>query len=155
MDFNELLIYTQNTTKASNEGKTLLLAARLLQQYIVDGYMAIEEERFHYIWNNQTKLRAALYSGLMDAIVRGDSDCSLVGKTVILPSSHTGGPRYRAQNYQDAMAICRWAGNPDLFLTFTCNPKWPEINEMLRLIDQSDNDNRVDIVCRVFQIKLF
>ncbi|KAH0644169.1 hypothetical protein KY284_032053 [Solanum tuberosum] len=138
-----------------NKGKTLLLAGRLLQQYIVDGYMAIEEEIFRYIRNNQTKLRAALYSGLMDVILRGDSDCSLVGKTVILPSSHTGGPRYRAQNYQDAMAICRWAGYPDLFLTFTCNLKCPEINEMLRLIDQSGNDNMVDIVCRVFQIKLF
>nr|XP_025887491.1 uncharacterized protein LOC112941712 [Solanum lycopersicum] len=138
-----------------NEGKTLLLAGRLLQQYNVDGYMAIEEERFRYIRNNQSKLRADLYSGLMDAILRGDSDCSLVGKTVILPSSHTGGPRYRAQNYQDAMAICRWARYPDLFLTFTCNPKWPEINEMLRLIEQSGDDNRVDIICRVFQIKLF
>uniref|UniRef100_A0A3Q7FIZ2 Helitron helicase-like domain-containing protein n=1 Tax=Solanum lycopersicum TaxID=4081 RepID=A0A3Q7FIZ2_SOLLC len=138
-----------------NEGKTLLLAGRLLQQYIVDGYMAIEEERFRYIRNNQPKLRADLYSGLMDAILRGDSDCSLVGKTVILPSSHTGGSRYRAQNYQDAMAICRWAGYLDLFLTFTCNPKWPEINEMLCLIEQSGDDNRVDIVCRVFQIKLF
>ena len=67
-----------------NEGKTLLLAGRLLQQYIVDGYMAIEEERFHYIWNNQPKLRADLYSGLMDAILRGDSDCSLVGKNSYL-----------------------------------------------------------------------
>ncbi|XP_069150759.1 uncharacterized protein [Solanum lycopersicum] len=117
--------------------------------------MAIEEERFRYIRNNQTKLRAGLYSGFMDAILRGDSDCSLVGKTVILPSSHTGGPCYREQNYQDAMAICRWARYPDLFLTFTCNPKWPEINEMLRLIEQSGEDIRVDIICRVFQIKLF
>ena len=38
------------------------------------------------------------------------------------------------QNYQDAM-ICRWAGYPDLFLTFTCNPKWPEINHSLEFIE--------------------
>ena len=61
----------------------------------------------------------------MDAIVRGDSDCSMVEKTILLPSSHKEGPRYRAQNYQDAMAICRWAGYQDLFMTLTCNPKWP------------------------------
>nr|XP_016456633.1 PREDICTED: uncharacterized protein LOC107780595 [Nicotiana tabacum] len=79
----------------------------------------------------------------------------IVGKTIILPSSHTGGPRYRAQNYQDAMAICRWAGYPNFFLTFTCNPKWPEINEMLHLSNQEGDDSRVDIICRVFQIKLF
>ncbi|XP_059285058.1 uncharacterized protein LOC132038402 [Lycium ferocissimum] len=138
-----------------NEGYTLLQAGRLLQQYIVDGYMAIEEERFRYIRNNQTKLRSDLASGLMDAVVRGDSDCSMVGKTVLLPSTHTGGPRYRAQNYQDAMALCRWAGYPDLFLAFTCNPKWPEINEMLRLIGQENDGSRVDIICRVFEIKLF
>ena len=91
----------------------------------------------------------------MDVVHRGDSDCSKVGKSIILPSSHTGGPRYRVQNYQDAMAICKWAGYPDLFLTFTCNPKWPEINNMLHLIGQKDDDNRVDIICRVFEIKLF
>lgn len=79
-----------------NEGHTLLQAGRLLQQYIVDAYMAIEEERFRYIHNNQKKLRANLFGGLMDVVVRGDSDCSMVGKTIILPSSHTGGPRYRA-----------------------------------------------------------
>ena len=138
-----------------NEGHTLLRAGRLLQQYIVDSYMAIEEERFRWIRNNKKKLRSDLYSGLMDAVNRGDLDCSKVGKSIILPSSHTGGPRYRVQNYQDAMAICKWAGYPDLFLTFTCNPKWPEINNMLHLIGQKDDDNRVDIICRVFEIKLF
>lgn len=63
-----------------NEGYTLLLAGRLLQQYIVDAYMAIEEERFHYIRNNKKKLRVDLYSGLMDVIHRGDSDSSMIGK---------------------------------------------------------------------------
>ncbi|XP_069146144.1 uncharacterized protein [Solanum lycopersicum] len=52
------------------------------------------------------------------------------------------------------MAICRWAGYPNLFLTFTCNPKWPEIKAMLHLIGQHDDGSRVDIICRVFQIKL-
>ncbi|XP_062089097.1 uncharacterized protein LOC133795659 [Humulus lupulus] len=138
-----------------NEGHTLLRAGRLLQQYIVDSYMEIEEERFCWIRNNKKKLRSDLYSGLMDVVHRGDSDCLKVGKSIILPSSHTGGPRYRVQNYQDAMAICKWAGYPDLFLTFTCNPKWPEINNMLHLIGKKDDDNQVDIICRVFEIKLF
>ncbi|KDO36024.1 hypothetical protein CISIN_1g041983mg [Citrus sinensis] len=138
-----------------DEGHTLLQASRLFQQYIIDCYMAIEEERFRWIWNNQQKLRSNLFSGLMDAIHRGDFDCSKVGKLIILPSSHTGGPRYRIQNYQDTMTICKWAGYPDLFLTFTCNPKWQEINNMLRLVGQKNDDNRVDIICRVFKIKLF
>ncbi|KAL6540371.1 hypothetical protein OROHE_012142 [Orobanche hederae] len=119
-------------------------AGRLLQQYIVDSYMAVEQERFRWIQTHQKEL----YLGLMDAVQHGDSDCSIIGKSIILPSSHTGGPRYRPQNYQDAMAIC-----PDLFITFTCNPKWPEINEMLNMIGQNDDPNRFDVVCRIFEIK--
>ncbi|KAK1395112.1 hypothetical protein POM88_014168 [Heracleum sosnowskyi] len=76
-----------------NEGHTLLRSGRLLQQYIVDCYMTIEEERFRWIRLNQEKLRSDLYYGLMDAVHRGDSDCAKVGKSIILPSSHTGGPR--------------------------------------------------------------
>ncbi|XP_074347406.1 uncharacterized protein LOC141686260 [Apium graveolens] len=146
--------YCFRLQQRANEGHTLLLVGRLLQQYIVDAYMTVEQERFRWIQTHQNELRTELYLGLMDAVNHGDSDSSTVGKSVILPSSHTGGPRYRAQNYHDAMAICRWVGYPDLFITFTCNPKWPEINDMLGLIGQKDDSNRVDIVCRMFEIKL-
>ena len=34
---------------------------------------------------------------------------------------------------QDAMTYVRKYGRPDLFITFTCNPSWPEIkNELMR-----------------------
>lgn len=97
--------------------------------------MAIQEERFRYIRKNQQQLKSDLYGGLMDAIVRGDSYCSMVGKTMIPPSSHTEGPCYMTQNYEDAMAICQWIGYQYLFLTFTCNPKWSEKNSMTSLIN--------------------
>ena len=35
------------------------------------------------------------------------------------------------ENFQDAVAISRVHGAPDIFSTFTCNPKWPEITEAL------------------------
>jgi len=56
------------------------------------------------------------------------------------------------QNYQDAMAICRWAGCPDAFVTFTCNPQWFEIKRTLPLKQQPQD--RPDLVTRVFKIKL-
>ncbi|XP_038687481.1 uncharacterized protein LOC119986860 [Tripterygium wilfordii] len=93
-------------------------------------------------------------SGLHDAITSGDAIAEEIGKQTLLPSSHNGSPRYRIQNYQDAVAICRWAGYPDLFITFTCNPKWPEIQHMLGTIHQSDPSMRPDIVDQVFHIKL-
>jgi hypothetical protein len=40
--------------------------------------------------------------------------------------------RYILLNYQDAMAICCCYGAPDLFVTFTCNPKWGEVADVLR-----------------------
>jgi hypothetical protein len=50
------------------------------------------------------------------------------------------------------MAICRWAGYPDTFITFTCNPQWLEIRRALSLGQQPED--RLDLVTRVFKIKL-
>ncbi|CAN0516246.1 unnamed protein product, partial [Scytosiphon promiscuus] len=36
------------------------------------------------------------------------------------------------QQYQDAMVVVRKFGKPGLFVTFTCNPGWPEITEALK-----------------------
>ena len=57
-------------------------------------------------------------------------------------------------NYQDAMAICWWASYPHLFLTFTCNLKWPEIVSFLELIPGQKPEDWPDIVARAFKIKL-
>jgi hypothetical protein len=46
---------------------------------------------------------------------------------IILPLTFQGSPRYMQQNYQDAMAIVWTFGRPDLFVTYTCNPFWPDI----------------------------
>ena len=53
---------------------------------------------------------------------------------------------------QDGMARVRALGNPDLFITITCNPNWPEITNAL-LPGQTPID-RPDIVARVFRQKL-
>jgi hypothetical protein len=59
------------------------------------------------------------------------------------------------QNLQDAMAVCCWVGYPNLFVTFTCNAKWPKIQYM---IDESKvkqkSADQSDIIVRVFMIKL-
>jgi hydroxypyruvate isomerase len=79
----------------------------------------------NWIRHNQGKLRTKLYGSLQDALNRGDTRTDMVGKRIYLPSSHTVSPRYMAQNLQDAMAICRWIGYPNLFVMFTCNTKCP------------------------------
>jgi len=58
------------------------------------------------------------------------------------------------QNYQDAMAICRFYGPSDLFITFTCNPKWQEVADTLAFVPGQRSDARPDIVSRVFKLKV-
>jgi hypothetical protein len=53
---------------------------------------------------------------------------------------------------QDAMTYVCKSGRPDLFITFTYNPEWPEIkNELFQ--DQKSFD-RHDIISRDFHLKL-
>ncbi|XP_031095061.1 uncharacterized protein LOC115999345 [Ipomoea triloba] len=135
------------------EMSTLLYARRLFQQFLVDAYTMIESGRLVYIRTHQKSLRCESYKCLTDALTRGEVDPTAQGKRIILPSSFTGGARYMVQNYQDAMAICRWIGYPSLFITFTCNPKWPEIERFLQARRLKAED-RPDIICRVFKMKL-
>ncbi|CAH9146259.1 unnamed protein product [Cuscuta epithymum] len=136
-----------------NESSYILRAKRLFQQFLVDGYTMIESSRLRYIRQHQKELRSDLYSGLADAVGRGETNASRVGQLIVLPNSFTGSARYMMQNYQDAMAICRWAGYPQLFITFTCNPKWPEIVRFVS--DRGLNpEDRPDILCRIFKMKL-
>ena len=51
------------------------------------------------------------------------------------------------QNYQDAMAIVAKYGKPDLFVTYTCNPKIKDIVENLR--DGECAEDRPNLVSRV------
>ena len=123
--------------------KILHRAGRLFQEFIVDAYAQIEQNRLSYFRLNQTKLRADLYQGVMDAIADG-RDLSNIGTRTILPATFTGGPREMRQQYHDGIAIVRAYSEPDIFITMTCNPQWPEITAEL-LPHQSSQDS-LDIV---------
>ncbi|RPD82884.1 hypothetical protein L226DRAFT_425085, partial [Lentinus tigrinus ALCF2SS1-7] len=106
------------------EFSTILHSARLLQQYIVDMWAVSEQYRLRWYQNNQSTIRASLYSGLEDALQdgHGDVDLNELGTLTVLPSSYTGGARYMQQLFQDGMAIARYFKTVDLFLTMTANP---------------------------------
>ncbi|KAI9091045.1 hypothetical protein K1719_028315 [Acacia pycnantha] len=137
---NELLSMTKKKKKLTpreylafclmsrkSERSLILQGQKSLQEFFVDGYSMVESDRLDYIRKHQKELRVDLYSGLSDVVTRGETDPSSTGQQVILPSSFTGGACYMIQNYQDAMVICSWAGYPDIFITFTCNPMWSDI----------------------------
>jgi hypothetical protein len=132
---------------------TITKGGRLYQQFLVDAFTNVEEDRLDYIRMNQNDLRTELYQCINEAVLRGDIQGSKTGK-IILPSSLTGSPRYMINNYQDAMAICRAYGNPDLFITFTCNTSWPEIRRELKKGRLYKHEDKPDIITRIFRAKV-
>ena len=123
--------------------------------YIVDGAAQVLENDLNWYRRNQNTIRSDLYNGICDRVLDGEANCESIGRRVILPASFTGGPRYMIQQYQDVMAVCRWAGAPDLFITMTCNSKWPEIERhILATTPGMTASDRPDVVSRVFKIKL-
>ncbi|KAF1891422.1 hypothetical protein Lal_00017056, partial [Lupinus albus] len=135
-----------------NEAQTLLSSRRLFHQFLVDVYTMVESERLSFIKRNQKKLRVDKYKNLNETQGSDQSKGSNRGKRVILPSTFVGGRRYMDQLYFDGMAICSSLGFPDLFLTMTCNPNWPEIVRILKPMGLKPHD-RPNIISRVFKMK--
>ncbi|XP_044593948.1 uncharacterized protein LOC123271618 [Cotesia glomerata] len=129
----------------------ILRCRELCQQFMVDMYAKIESERLRYLRYNQQKLRAEEYIHLRDAI-NNNADVAEIGNHVILPSSYVGSPRHMQEYIQDALTFVREYGRPCLFITFTCNPKWPEITSLL--LPGQNAIHRHDITARVFRQKL-
>uniref|UniRef100_A0A8D8YMS1 ATP-dependent DNA helicase n=2 Tax=Cacopsylla melanoneura TaxID=428564 RepID=A0A8D8YMS1_9HEMI len=137
--------------RGGDNSNHLLFFGPLLSQFLVDMYAKMETERLNYLRFNQSKLRAAEYIDIQDALER-DGDLHNMGRMVVLPSSFTAGPRYMQQKTQDALTYVRHHGRPDLFITFTCNPKWSDISEAL--FPGQKPEDRHDIVSRVFHLKV-
>ena len=74
------------------------------------------------------------------------------GKRVVLPSTYVGSRRYMDNLYFDAMTICSYVEFPDIFITFTCNPNWPEVQRLLASNHLKATD-RSDIITRIFKMK--
>ncbi|WOG92588.1 hypothetical protein DCAR_0311861 [Daucus carota subsp. sativus] len=139
---------------SSITGITPRLGGRLYQQYVVDAFSTIEQARLWWFRTHQTTLRTELYNKIKDSVRVGNSETSNVGKGFILPAGFVGSRRYMQQNFQDALAVCRFIGHPDIFLTMTTNPLWDEILQMMKLLPHCTPQNSPDVIARVFRLKL-
>lgn len=144
--------FAYKTQCRPNEAHTILRSRRLFQQFLVDGFTMMESERLRWLRKNQSKLRVGKYNSLSQCNNNGQTQGAHTGKRVMLPSSYVGSRRYMDQLYFDGMAICSYVGFPDLFITFTCNPNWPEIQRLLSPLNLKAHD-RPDIISRVFKMK--
>ena len=100
-----------------------------------DAWSCCELNDLNWYRTHQKSLRVDKYSAFEDRINNDDEiDLHHVGRErVVLPSSFCGGPRGMKMKMQDCLALVRRFGKPDFFITFTCNPAWPEIEECIEL----------------------
>ncbi len=171
MEFYAYRLAVRNEFSRIHSGRKLFL------QYLLDAFITVEGNRLEWYRQNQNRIRAENYSGLHDFVemrrqnqeqqqqqqqrpVNQEENIDnqvveQVGRRVILPSTHHGSMRNMRQRYNDAMAIVAQEGQPDLFITFSCNSQWPEIiNNIRDRIGNDDHIFRPDIEARVFKIKL-
>lgn len=105
---------------------------------------------FHALPSQQAKYRMGRKCAIEDQIHNGGNVAD-ASQPMLLPSSFVGSAKWYHMLYLDALTLPQRYHCPDLFVTFTCNPKWPEIvREIPR--GQSARDHP-DIVARVFWLK--
>ena len=135
------------------ESNHIFFTGNLYQEYVCETWAIAEQNHLNYLRHNQDKLRTEVYQGMADAVAgQADVDWSQLGTRFILPSTFSGSTRHMQQLCQDALAINRYYGSGDLFITMTANPAWPEIKDNL-FPGQSPSD-RPDLTVRVFRAKL-
>ncbi|XP_071704862.1 uncharacterized protein [Rutidosis leptorrhynchoides] len=131
----------------------LALQYPLLFAHAEDGYRT---DIYHCdVDKNTTRLKkhSRHFANLTEANLTGEVVNSMLGNRIKLPASFTGSARYMIENYRDAMALSRVYGYPDLFITFTCNSKWPEIRRALEGTGFNP-EHKPAYQARMFKIKL-
>ena len=105
--------------------------SRLGCEWVCDMFSRLEDERLQIVRNGK-KAEASRFRQMHDAENdESDEEDSEEDPTFTLPASFTGSPKYYAEKVADALALARQMGKPDLMITATCNPNWPEIRSQL------------------------
>ena len=116
------------------------------QEFAVDQYARHDDLQLSYIQYELPKKRATTKNVIRSNQANNDK----VGTR--LPASFHGSVVNSKRKQLDAMAVVTRKGPPDLMITFTANPAWPEI--VANLLPGQTGMDRPDLVNRVFKIKL-
>ncbi|KAK9663635.1 hypothetical protein RND81_O263900 [Saponaria officinalis] len=115
-------------------------------------YIKIESTRLEFIRFNQSAIRVELYQCIIDSCNVGQTKISNIGYHLILPGSFIGCDRDMRCRYLNSMTVVQRYGKPNIFLTMTFNPRWPEIERELLPFEEAQN--RPDLTARIFRSKL-
>jgi len=124
----------------------------LTSEFWCDVWAQVEARNLAFLRHpsQQAKIRAGRFSSVADSIMHRRSLHS-EGVPVMMPTSFVGSASWYRALYHDAMALPANFGRPDIFLTMTCSPRWPEIQDNLPA--GADPLDHPDLVARVFHAK--
>uniref|UniRef100_A0A914I8I8 ATP-dependent DNA helicase n=1 Tax=Globodera rostochiensis TaxID=31243 RepID=A0A914I8I8_GLORO len=134
----------------------LWFARRLAEYFTISVLNRIERNDMDHLKAIQTKknyrqILARDYIAAMEKGLQKWGRNAKLGRVFLMPQSFAGSRQYYQGKYADLMTMVRHLGAPTWFVTFTGNPKWPEIAEALRR--RQNYAHRPDIVCRIFMDK--
>jgi uncharacterized protein YacL (UPF0231 family) len=158
-DIIEAYQVPDSLTNRSLRVNRFMLMARLAQYWLMDLYSRILDQRLSTIrkinrrifmgQDRQTSTTLTEHEG-QDRLAAGYLDES--NNESYLPSSVHGSPRHMTALARNALILVSEFGCPHVFITLTCNPKWPEIVSQL-LFGQTAFD-RPDVTAAVFKSRL-
>jgi hypothetical protein len=126
---------------------------RLSLELYCDAWAQVEARAmmFHRIPAQQAKYRVGRKCAIDDQLQCEGGNLLAASIPLILPASFVGSSKWYHMLYMDAMSLPMRFNKPDLFITMTCNPNWPEIQQAVPV--GSHWRYHPDLVARVFWLK--
>jgi hypothetical protein len=127
---------------------------KLSLEFWCDVWSSIECRNLDYIAGSrvQSQLRMASHRTVTDQLqADGAAGMHRIGAPIHLPASFVGSPRWYHALFHDALALPAEFHLPDLFITITFNPEWPELARMMP--SGGNVHDHADVVARVFWLR--
>ena len=133
-----------------------MIMARLAQYWLMDFYSRVLDQRMSIVRKMKSRIMMGQirqsYHSLSEHESQDLRDAGYMDtpkEESYLPSSVHGSPRHMAALARNALILVSEFGCPHVFITLTCNPKWPEI--VSQLLHGQTAFDRQDVTTTVFK----
>ena len=83
------MYYRYHLHTRDNQQNILHHAERLFQQFLVDAFAVVDQNKLDWLRTHQDNIRADVYNGLADSLTHDDVDGAQLDCRVVLPLSYT------------------------------------------------------------------
>jgi hypothetical protein len=133
-----------------------MMMSRLAQYWLIDFYSRVLDQRMSIIGKIRNRIMMGQMRQTSDDLTEHEEQNRRAAGYIddpknesYLPSSVHGSPRHTAALAKNALILVSEFGCPHIFLTLTCNPKWPEI--MSQLLDGQTAFDRPEVTAAVIK----